>query len=133
MPQQVPYKPQGFQALVPYFMVNDAPKLVAFLKSAFAAEELDVSKNEDGSIANARLRIDDCMVEISEARAEWPAVPMVMHLFVKDTDAVFKRAVESDGKPIHEPMDHPYGERSCGVTDPCGNQWFIATQIPIKK
>ena len=27
------------------------------------------------------------------------------------------------------PADQPYGDRSAGVIDPFGNQWFIATHI----
>jgi uncharacterized glyoxalase superfamily protein PhnB len=32
------------------------------------------------------------------------------------------------GKSVYELADMPYGERSGGVEDPCGNYWWIATQ-----
>jgi len=30
---------------------------------------------------------------------------------------------------LSEPKDQTYGDRSGGVTDPFGNQWYIATHI----
>jgi len=33
------------------------------------------------------------------------------------------------GKIISEPNAQFYGDRSGGVEDPCGNQWWIATHV----
>jgi uncharacterized glyoxalase superfamily protein PhnB len=48
---------------------------------------------------------------------------------VPDTDAVYKRALAAGGKSTMEPADQFYGDRNAGVTDPSGNQWWIATHI----
>jgi PhnB protein len=44
-------------------------------------------------------------------------------------DAWYRRAVEAGATPLHEPADQPYGDRSGGVRDAFGNQWYIATHI----
>jgi uncharacterized glyoxalase superfamily protein PhnB len=44
-------------------------------------------------------------------------------------DDVYKQAVQAGGKSMSEPKDQFYGDRSCGVEDPSGNTWWIATHI----
>jgi hypothetical protein len=48
---------------------------------------------------------------------------------VEDVDAVYKRAVEAGGKPVQEPADQAYGDRSGGVEDSLGNQWWVGTHV----
>jgi PhnB protein len=48
---------------------------------------------------------------------------------VHDCDAVYERALKAGATSISEPTDQPYGDRSGGVKDPFGNQWYIATHI----
>ena len=52
-----------------------------------------------------------------------------IYLYVPDVDAVFKKAVAAGGETIIEPTNMFYGDRNGGVTDPCGNQWWIGTRI----
>lgn len=42
---------------------------------------------------------------------------------------MFKQAIQAGGKAIVEPMDIFYGDRSGGLSDPFGTQWWIATHI----
>ena len=53
----------------------------------------------------------------------------MFYLYVEDVDAVYKRAVEAGGKPIHEPANQAYGDRTGGVEDSLGNQWWVGTHI----
>lgn len=57
----------------------------------------------------------------------WKAMPSSIYLYVTDCDAVYKRALEAGATSLMEPKDQFYGDRSCGVKDPVGNHWFIAT------
>jgi PhnB protein len=58
--------------------------------------------------------------------------PMAFHVYVEDTDAVYRRALEAGASSIGEPVDQPYGERSGGVKDPSGNVWYIATYKGVR-
>ena len=50
-------------------------------------------------------------------------------MYVADCDAVFKRAVEA-GFKVKEPVKVQFwGDRTGRVTDPFGNEWFIATHV----
>jgi len=44
-------------------------------------------------------------------------------------DAAYKRAVQAGGTSLREPADQFYGDRSAGVQDACGNQWWLATHV----
>jgi PhnB protein len=50
-------------------------------------------------------------------------------LYIKDVDAVVKRAVSAGGKLIRPVEDMFYGDRTGSVQDPFGHTWFIATHI----
>ena len=124
----VSYVPDGFHTLTPYFLVEDADKFVAFITEAFDAFTID-DHREDGILVHGAYRIFGSMLEASEGRGRFPAMPMTMHLYVPDCNAVYKKAVDAGGTSIHEVKEMDYGERSGAVEDPCGNRWFIATQI----
>lgn len=119
--------PRGFTAVTPYFLVDDGNKFADFLKNAFDAEVVDHHR-ENGTLVHGAYRIFGAMVESGEGRGEFPARKMAIHLYVEDCDAVYEKALAAGAASIHEVTDMPYGERSGGVEDPCGNQWYIATQ-----
>jgi PhnB protein len=53
----------------------------------------------------------------------------MLHVYVADADATYRRALAAGGISVQEPTDQFYGDRSGGVRDPCGNLWWIATHI----
>jgi PhnB protein len=58
---------------------------------------------------------------------ERKAMPSSIYLYVIDCDAAYKRALEAGATSLMEPKDKFYGDPSCGVKDPVGNNCFIAT------
>ena len=50
-----------------------------------------------------------------------------LHIYVEDTDAAYRKALQAGATSISEPQDHEYGERGASVKDPFGNFWYIAT------
>ena len=66
---------------------------------------------------------------IGQARDQWKPMPAMFYLYVEDVDAVYKRALEAGAKSIQEPATQAYGDRSGGVADSQGNQWWIATHM----
>lgn len=120
---------QGFHTVTPYLTAPQAPELVEFVKQAFGAEELLRTTGGGGGL-HTEVRIGDSMLMIGGGGA-WRGTPMLtgLHLYVPDTDAVYKRALDFGATSIHEPMDQEYGERSAGVRDLAGNFWYIATHL----
>lgn len=121
--------PDGYHAITPYFVVNDAARFIAFLKAAFGAEEQMVTTRQDGTIGHASVRIGDSMAMLGQASDQWKATPASMYLYVVDTDATYRRALEAGATTIMEPADQFYGDRNAGVIDAEGNTWWIATHV----
>jgi len=55
--------------------------------------------------------------------------PAMLHLYLEDVDGVYRRALQAGAKSVREPADQPYGDRSGGVEDAFGNQWWISTHV----
>jgi uncharacterized glyoxalase superfamily protein PhnB len=129
MPNPVKPIPEGYSTVTPYLMPEDADRLIRFLQEAFDAELLGRHDGPDGRMMHASLQIGDSKVMMGEAADQWPAMPAMLHLYVEDVDAVFRQAIAAGGRAIREPEDQFYGDRSGGLVDPAGNQWWITTHI----
>ena len=120
--------PDGYHSITPYLVVPDAPKTIAFLKQAFGATTLfEPMKRPDGSIGHAELKIGDSPLMLSEASEQCPATQAMIHLYVPDVDAMYKKALAAGATSVMEVADQFYGDRSGGVKDPAGNSWYVAT------
>lgn len=127
----VPYIPEGFHTVTPYFVVPDGMAFLAFLKGGFEAQEISIFKDPAGRIMHAQVRLGDSILEFGEANQQWPAMRLNLHVYVPDTDATYARAVQAGAKTVREPRTEFYGERSAGVEDPAGNMWWIATVVEV--
>ena len=52
-----------------------------------------------------------------------------LYVYVDDTDAAYRRAIDAGARSLEEPSDMPYGDRRCMVEDRWGNTWQIATHM----
>lgn len=120
--------PDGYHSITPYLVVQGAGKLIEFLKQAFGAEEtMPPMKIPDGTVAHAELRIGDSLLMLGEAGGEHKPMPATLYLYVRDSDAVFRQAIQAGATSLREPADMFYGDRTGNVMDPCGNVWGIST------
>ena len=120
--------PEGYHSVTPYLMVENAAKLIDFLKEAFGAVETERVARPDGGVMHAEVRIGDSPVMLGEPMGR-PATPAGLYLFVEDVDATYARALAAGASSVMEPANQFYGDRCGGVTDPAGNTWWIATRV----
>ncbi|HUP62416.1 MAG TPA: VOC family protein [Thermoanaerobaculia bacterium] len=118
-------RPAGYGTLTTGFRAAEAKRMLEFLEKAFGAVHVS------GGMEHAEVRVGETMIELSEAHGQWGPTRGAFHLFVSDCDAVYAEALLAGATSIWAPEDKPYGERSAGVTDAWGNQWYIAT--PLRK
>jgi uncharacterized glyoxalase superfamily protein PhnB len=77
---------------------------------------------------HAEVNIGDSVVELGEANEQFPARPATTHVYVKDADAAFARALDAGATSIFFPTsEHSSGDRWGALRDPFGNTWHIAT------
>lgn len=123
------HMPEGVNTLMPFLHPKGADKVIDFLKRGFGAEELQRSQSPEGVIQHAALKIGSSVIEMGEAHGEYQPMPTMLYLYVEDCDATYQRALAAGATSISPPADQPYGDRSAGIRDPFGNQWYLATHI----
>lgn len=116
-----------FHTVTPYLTVSDAERLISFLVAVFDAEVRRRDPRPDGTLMNAEIRIGDSIIELSQATLASEATPAALHVYVRDTDAAYRRALGAGATSLYEPAEMDYGERSAGVRDTNGNLWYFAT------
>ena len=124
----------AIHTVTPFISVPEGAKLIEFMKHTFGAEETNRHPHgPDGFVAGVRIGDSDLLIMGGESlRGE--ECPAALHVYVKDCDATYQRALDAGaftiGSPgVGEPADRPYGERAAFVSDPFGNYWFIATRL----
>jgi PhnB protein len=122
--------PEGHQTIMPYLILKGADRFLGFMITVFGAEETFKQMRNDNIIAHAELRINGSTIMCAEATDQWRPNTAGLFVYVKDADEIYKKAIAEGAVTIMEPADQPYG-RSCGVTDPFGNIWWI-TSAPGK-
>jgi PhnB protein len=121
--------PEGFHSITPYLTVDDAETLISFLQRAFEGQITYRMNDEQGKIRHAEAKIGDSMLMIGQARDEWKSRPGMFVVYVPDCDAVYKKAIDAGATVVRAVDTQPYGDRSGGVEDSQGNQWWISTHV----
>jgi PhnB protein len=127
--QGASYVPKGLRDVTPYLHPLRAEPVLSFLKRAFGATELEKYASPDGVIHHAKVRIGDSVLEMGEAHGPYQPMPTMFYLYVPDVDSLYRRALNAGATSISEPADQPYGDRTAGVKDAFGNQWYMATHV----
>lgn len=121
--------PEGYGNVIPFLVCSGADDVIKFAEQAFGAKLSDISRGEGGAVRHATIHIRDSAIMLSEASAEYPAIPSMMYIYFENVDEVYKKAIEAGGVSLREPTNEFYGDRSCGVKDPAGNQWWFASHV----
>ncbi|HET8573798.1 MAG TPA: VOC family protein [Edaphocola sp.] len=110
-------------------MVDNATKMVELLTALFDAKVLRRYDKPDGKIMHIEVQIDDSVIMMSDATAQYPATHYWMHVYVPDVDATFRRAVELGCAVVDLPdtKDNDPDRRGT-FKDFAGNMWSVATQ-----
>lgn len=124
-----PFKPLEYNSVSPYFIVTGARRLADLLKHIFDAKEKRSFARPDGSVMHMEIQIDDSILMLSEASELYPANQFLLHVYVPDADAVFKKAMEAGCEPIEPPAQKEGDtDRRGTFKDFAGNLWAIGTQ-----
>jgi PhnB protein len=118
-------------------MFEDTAQAIAFYTKAFGATERFRMPGPDGRISHAEIQIGDSVLMMAD---EAPSIgawsiqhyggsPVSLLIYAEDCDAIYSQALASGAVSEREPADQPYGDRMCGVKDPFGYRWYIATHI----
>jgi len=125
--------PEGYHTVTPQLTCDNAAQAIDWYKKGLGAEELSRSLGPDGKIMHAEIKIGDSHIMLNDPMmGAGPhglgGSPASLWLFVNDSDALYKRAVDA-GATVKMPMaDQFWGDRAGSLTDPAGYTWWIATR-----
>ncbi len=123
------YKPEGYNSVSPYLVVNGADATIAFLVDVFSAVELRRIPKDAGKLIHAEVRIDDTVVMLADGGDGWSQMPAHVHLYVSDVDAIYGRAITAGATSVQEPIKKEDEDKRGGVKDVGGTTWWIATKV----
>jgi len=129
--------PEGYNTISPYLAVEDAAEAIEYYKKAFGAEETVRMDMPDGKIGHAELKIGDSVIMLADENVEmghkgprtFGGSPVSLLLYVEDVDRVVKNAVGAGSKLVRPVADQFYGDRTGGIVDPFGHEWYVATHV----
>ena len=122
------YKPENYNSLSPYLLVDDAQKLVDLLKIIFNAKELRRYDDDNGRIRHLELKIDDTVIMLANSMENYPSNKMMFHVYVPDVFKIFDIAIINGCEVIEKPVQKSNDEDvRGGFMDFAANSWFIAT------
>lgn len=117
---------QGFSSVRPY--IHGPVSLLDFVVEVFGA--VDIERQEFGPDSyHVELKIHDSIIVIEAGELPPEVTPWKnsIYIYVEDTDATYKKAIELGAQSIAEPETKPYQERQAGFIDAGGNTWWVAT------
>lgn len=129
--------PEGYHSITPALVSNDANAAIDFYKKVFGATEKGGrALGPNGKVMHAELQIGDSVIFINDTMGpagglgpEPKVHPLQLHLYVKDADTVFNRAVVA-GARVEMPLQNMFwGDRYGKVVDLDGHTWAIATHV----
>ena len=129
--------PEDMHTLTAHLVCDGAAEAIDYYKRAFGAVEVSRLPGPDGKLMHAMVRIGDSALMLVDENKEWGMIgpkslngsPVTLHMYVKDVDAVFERAIKEGGTARMAPMDMFWGDRYGVLIDPFGHNWSIATHI----
>jgi PhnB protein len=124
-----PYKPEGYNTVSPYLVVNEAESTIDFLTAVFDARELRRFPSESGGVMHAEVLIGDSVIMLADGVEQWPAFPAHVHVYVPDVDATYRRAIKAGASVVQEPQQKEDEDRRGGVVGPGGTTWWMATKV----
>ncbi len=123
------YKPENYNSLSAYLIVDNAQKLVDLLTTIFEAKTLRRFDHENGKIAHIELQLDDSVIMISDSTESYEANKTMLHIYVPDVFETFNKAIENGCEIVEKPINKEGDPDTRGAFfDFAGNYWAVSTQ-----
>jgi uncharacterized glyoxalase superfamily protein PhnB len=129
--------PEDFHTITPQIVVKGVASAIDWYTKALGAHELLRNTGPDGtSIMHSELLLGDSRFFVVDefpgsmvSPASLGGTPVTLHLYVRDVDALFNRAVEAGATVLMPVADQFWGDRYGMLLDPFGHRWSMASRI----
>ena len=121
--------PENYPRVSPYLIVKNVEKTMDFIQYVFDGKVLEKMKTPNGSVNHGEISIGDSVIMMGRATESHEPQNVMLYIYVDDTDAAYKRALEKGAESVMEPVDQFYGDRNAGVKDKDGISWWMASHV----
>lgn len=123
------FKPDNYNSVSPYLIVDGASRTIEFLTTVFDAVEIRRFADADGKVMHAEVRIDDTVLMLADGADGWPPLAAHVHVYVTDVDATYQRALAAGATSVQAPVKKEDADKRGGVQDAGGTTWWMATKV----
>lgn len=129
--------PEGYHSATPYLIIRGAAQAIEFYKRAFGATEIMRLDGPDGKVGHAEIKIGDSVIMLGDENLEagicspktLNGTPVSILLYVQDVDTFVAQAAAAGASITRPVKDQFYGDRTGGIEDPFGHNWYLATHV----
>ena len=118
-----------YRTVTPYLVVADADAEMEFLEKTFGATVIEASRDDNGRLMHAEIRIGDSLLMMGEAGGEVKPRDAALYVWLENVDDVYAKALAVGAKSEREPADQAYGHRNAGVIDSNGIARWIGSPV----
>jgi len=116
--------PDGYNQVMPYLILEGAAGFMEFTQKVFGAAEKFKTMRDENVIMHAEISIGQSVIMIADATEQYSRQNANLFIYVANCNDTYQNALNNGAVTLMPPADQSYG-RSCGVTDPFGNTWWI--------
>jgi len=119
--------PSGHQTIMPYLILKGASRFINFCKKVFDAKDSNQQVlRDDGTVMHAEIILNGSTIMVTDETKDWSQQNANLFVYVPDADETYQKALDNGATSLMGLSDQDYG-RTCGVTDPFGNIWWITS------
>lgn len=121
---------RDYQAVTPWIISHNAPKLLWFLENAFNAKITGrIDDPATGKVLHADAQLADQHIMVFSANDEWPATPSFIRLYTDNVRLGVRRSLQYGANLVTPITEQPFGDLLSRVEDPTGNLWWICEPV----
>ena len=129
--------PEDFHTITPQLAVKGVAGAIEWYTKALGAHELLRNAAPDGQtimhsellLVDSRFFVVDEFPDSMQSPATLGGASITLHLYVRDVDSIFNRAIEAGATVLMPVADQFWGDRYGILRDPFGHRWSIASRI----
>lgn len=121
--------PANHQTIMPYLILNGASEFIKFTEKVFDSEKTNTEVfRKDGTIMHAEILLNKSTIMVADHTKDWTKQTANLFVYVPNADETYQKALDNGATNLMGLSNQDYG-RTCGVTDPFGNVWWITSII----
>lgn len=121
------FKPENFNSVSPYLLVQNMLKTLELLERVFNARVVH-QHERNGKLVHVSVKIDDSIVMLGQIDENESLTPCHVHVYVPNITAVFNKAIEQGCTIIQPLVKRDDGDIRGAFKDTNNISWWIGNQ-----